>query len=164
MVVSKAVDAPLRSISAFVTRVVPWSKVPRSPVLIVPFSSKGRRAFSTARLGSPGVVRVLPMTALPSAPTKSRSVNVPPISMPTRYMFKKQFRVPCSKFKVSGRGTLNSELGSLRAAGGHPFHIGIGNRFDQPFHTPLGMRLLENRDIFFSNIGLADPHLRPRNK
>ena len=50
------------------------------------------------------------------------------------------------------------------AAGGHPFDIGIRNRFDQPFHAALGMRLLEKRDIFFSNIGLADAHLRPGNK
>ena len=37
--------------------------------LTEPFSNTGRSAFSTARLGSPGVVRVLPMTAVPSSPT-----------------------------------------------------------------------------------------------
>ena len=60
---------------------------------------EGRRTFSTARLGSPGVVSVLAMTTRPPSPTKSRSVKVPPMSMPTRYIVK-SFKVSSSKFKV----------------------------------------------------------------
>src|SRR5215472_6085379 len=40
------------------------------------------------------------MTALPSSPTSSMSVKVPPISMATRYMVKKQFRVCGFEFQV----------------------------------------------------------------
>ena len=83
---SSAVSAPLRSIRALVTSVVPWTSVPRSPPPTVSAPKASLNTVSTARLGSSDVVRVFPMMVCPSCPTIRRSVKVPPMSTPTLYI------------------------------------------------------------------------------
>ena len=82
-VVSSAVGAPLRSMIALVTSVVPCTIPPTSPIGMPFASSVSCRIVSIARAGSCGVVRVLPTATSPCSPTTQRSVNVPPMSTPT---------------------------------------------------------------------------------
>src|SRR5215831_13674213 len=81
-VVSRHVTAPLRSISALATRVVPWTT---SPTRAGSTSASSRATPSaTATEGSAGVVSALPTPATRPSTSRTRSVNVPPMSTPIR--------------------------------------------------------------------------------
>src|SRR5215813_1545493 len=89
-VVSMPTVAPLRSRSALVATVVPCttrSVAPSSGAVSVP-SSRARSAMPsiTPMDGSSGVEADLAMATRPSGSTATRSVKVPPTSMPMRYM------------------------------------------------------------------------------
>src|SRR5205085_4857424 len=84
-VVTSAARAPRRSRSAFVPTVVPCT-TSRSPSR-APVSAATRRKPSViAREGSSGVEGTLKIFARPSA-RYTKSVNVPPVSTPTRTLF-----------------------------------------------------------------------------
>src|SRR5262245_23821796 len=89
-VVSMPTLAPLRSRSALVATVVPCttrSVAPSSAAVSVP-SSRASSAMPsiTPMDGSSGVEADLAMATRPSGSTATRSVKVPPTSMPRRYM------------------------------------------------------------------------------
>ena len=85
MVVISAVRSPLRSISALVTIVVPWTMSSSSGIVRPDCREASVNAVSIARDGSFGVVSVLPMVKAPvTLSTMMRSVNVPPMSTPAR--------------------------------------------------------------------------------
>src|SRR5262252_3307799 len=89
-VVSMPTLAPLRSRSALVATVVPCttrSVAPSSAPVSVPRSRASSAMPSiTPMEGSSGVEADLAMVTRPSASTATRSVKVPPTSMPMRYM------------------------------------------------------------------------------
>src|SRR5215510_1230032 len=89
-VVSMPTLAPLRSRSALVATVVPCttrSVAPSSAPVSVPRSRASSAMPSiTPMEGSPGVEADLAMATRPSESTATRSVKVPPTSMPMRYM------------------------------------------------------------------------------
>ena len=83
LVVRNAVRAPLRSIKAFVKRVVPW--IADSTWGASATDTSSRQPCRTARAGSCGVVRVLWVRMAPDCSSIStKSVNVPPMSKPNR--------------------------------------------------------------------------------
>src|SRR5919202_4623242 len=85
-VVKSAVLAPLRSIRALVTSVVPWIIVFSWSAATSSRSRRSTNPSSTASEGSSGVVRTLPTARSPVASARrTMSVNVPPMSMPTRW-------------------------------------------------------------------------------
>src|SRR5919202_1565151 len=85
-VMSSAVGAPRRSMTALVTSVVPWTTVPRWSGGTSPAWSSPSSAARTPAAGEPAVVSTLLTRNRPlSRSTSSRSVNVPPISTPARH-------------------------------------------------------------------------------
>ena len=78
-VVSRAVFAPLRSVSALIMVVVPWKKAVMLSGLTPLFSSTSMTPAS--KFG--GVVWAFSCTSEPSSPMATRSVNVPPMSVAT---------------------------------------------------------------------------------
>src|SRR5215212_975008 len=85
-VVSSAILAPLRSIRAFVTSVVPWTIVPTCRASTPSRPSNSASPLSTPSDGSSGAVRTLPTARLPvSSSIRTISVNIPPMSTPTRW-------------------------------------------------------------------------------
>src|SRR3990172_2326686 len=126
-VVSMPTFAPLRSSSALVATVVPWTM--RSVA-----SSRERRslASSTARRprpsmtpmdGSSGVEADLAIVTRPSRSTATRSVNVPPTSIPMRYT-SAALSLPASQPPLAGdeavlevrRASARGPLGGLAPA------------------------------------------------
>jgi hypothetical protein len=82
-VVSSAVLAPLRSISAFVASVVPWMTRSTCPGSTPAAAITLRTASSPPASGALGVVSVFAVKR--RSPTSSAtSVNVPPMSIPSR--------------------------------------------------------------------------------
>src|SRR3989304_2414494 len=51
-----------------------------------------------------------------------------------------------------------------RPACGHSFDIGVRDSLDQAFHAAFSIGLLEDRDIFFPDVRLTNPHLGTCNK
>ena len=98
-VVIRPVVAPVRSISALVACVVPW---PKAVTRLRSYSGPSPCAFSatataskTPFSSSPGVVGALAVEILPPSSISTRSVKVPPISIP-RYMSADTIkRFPC---------------------------------------------------------------------
>jgi len=88
-VVMRPVVAPVRSISALVACVVPWPKAVTwlrsssgpSPCALAATATASNTPFSS----SPGVVGALAVEILPPSSISTRSVKVPPISIP-RYI------------------------------------------------------------------------------
>src|SRR5690242_10383138 len=90
LVVIRPTLAPVRWITVLVTRVVPWITLCRRSTAIR--ASRSNRAVPSmmASLGSPGVVSSLPVwirSAISS--TRTKSVKVPPTSMPIRIRLSK---------------------------------------------------------------------------
>ena len=84
-VVSRAVLAPLRSITAFVASVVPWTTRPTCWGSMPACAVAELIAVSTPSSGALGVVSVFAVKR--RSPTSSAtSVNVPPISRPSRIL------------------------------------------------------------------------------
>ena len=82
---SMPVAAPLRSITALVTRVVPWAIVLRSPIFALVRSNRVARPLRTHSDGSAGVVSCLCTARAPVwSSTSAKSVKVPPMSIPSR--------------------------------------------------------------------------------
>ena len=78
-VVTKAVGKPLRSSTALVATVEPCA---RSSIdeMAMPLATRALKAPSSGARGTLGTL----VTRMPSGPMATRSVNVPPTSMPTR--------------------------------------------------------------------------------
>src|SRR6267143_7062288 len=89
-VVSRPTFAPLRSISALVATVVPWtmrSVLASKPAGSVPHSPASRpRPSMRPSDWSRGVEAHLAMTTRPVSSTAARSVKVPPTSIPIRHI------------------------------------------------------------------------------
>ncbi len=84
-VVIRPVRAPFLSMMEFMTSVVPWMISSNFPTKSGVAFSRARIPSSTASDGSRGVVRHLPVMISPvSSFSKTKSVNVPPISHPSR--------------------------------------------------------------------------------
>jgi hypothetical protein len=82
-VVSSAVGAPFRSISALVKSVVACTTRPIGSGARPPFSSSLCRPAIAPREGSVGVVLSFQITVRPSAESRTtKSVKVPPMSIP----------------------------------------------------------------------------------
>src|SRR5215510_8918365 len=81
-VVTNAVRAPLRSISAFVARVVPWTKTATSDGGS-PAAASTRRIPSSTPTSGAGVVNTLAVSR-PVGLSRTTSVNVPPMSAASR--------------------------------------------------------------------------------
>ena len=83
---TSAVRAPFRSMMAFVKSVVPWRTWDTRPAGTRAAASTASIPAMTASSGRSGVVSTLPTWKVwPSSLARMRSVNVPPISDPTRY-------------------------------------------------------------------------------
>src|SRR4051794_37619103 len=78
--VTRATRPPRRSSSALVATVVPWASSPGGPPAAEPAPVAARTPAATATDGSDGVDGTLAI--VPSSATTS--VNVPPVSTPTR--------------------------------------------------------------------------------
>src|SRR5918999_597195 len=90
-VVTSATRAPPRWTTRFVPTVLPW---PIRPVRSRKSSSprpccaaSDSSPFSTPSARSCGVLRVLAYETCPVSSTAAQSVNVPPVSVPTKYMW-----------------------------------------------------------------------------
>ena len=82
---TRAVRAPFRSMMALVKSVVPWSTWDTSDAGTPAAPSTASIPATTASSGRSGVVSTLPTWKVrPSSLVRMRSVNVPPMSEPTR--------------------------------------------------------------------------------
>src|SRR5207253_95627 len=91
-VVSNAVRAPLRSMIAFVKSVVPWTNNESSPAEAPASASASTRTRSTASAGESFVESVFAIATTPSPSARHRSVNVPPMSTPTRLLIPQAYK------------------------------------------------------------------------
>lgn len=78
--VTSAVGAPERSVTALITTVVPCTSMP----MLAAGTPDCASAVSTPSSSRPGVVSALARTTFPSLPQATRSVKVPPMSMAAR--------------------------------------------------------------------------------
>src|SRR5262245_19910308 len=84
-VVNNPVRAPLRSSSALVATVVPWETEVSAAGGTRARTSRPARPSTKARAGSAGVEGTFALWTSPvSSSTRTKSVKVPPVSMPTR--------------------------------------------------------------------------------
>src|SRR5215207_177619 len=123
--------------------------------------------FSTASDGSSLVVRTLPTARCPVASSmRTRSVNVPPMSMPTRY----RFSVCNRKLLRDYRQPVRQPVEAFDAAGEHVYEVfdhdgtsvgGVCGRLNSQHHAWLYYRPVALRDVGRFLVEGVDPQRVP---